>query len=330
MSRGKQLSDSERAEIVKMLAAGKTTLEISKALKRDHRTVKEYVENPTKRPLGHPGPTKKSVTSREKTRLKREMARSPLATSKEIFEGAGVTMKPKTSRNRVLNQLGGVKKAIAKPALTARHKKTRYEWAENNIKREFSSVLFTDECRATLDGPDGWASGWILRGSEVPARKKRQQGGGGVMFWAGIIGDTVVGPCRVEKGVKMDSKASFLPWYRSRPVAFKRKLIFMHDNAPAHSSKFTTSFLEKNGFKGKKVLEWPSLSPDLNPIENYWSLLKREVYRQGTQYDSVHSLWSAIEDAAKKITPEEVKKLTCSMDKRLTKLLQLHGGHVGA
>ncbi|KAF4652486.1 hypothetical protein FOL47_011053 [Perkinsus chesapeaki] len=264
MSRSKQLSDSERAEIVR----------------------------------------------------RSEDARS----SKEIFEGTGVTMKPKTSRNRVLNQLGRVKQAIAKPALTARHKKTRYEWAENNIKREFSSVLFTDE----LDPP------WLRSTSS----EEKAAGGGGVMFWAGIIGDTVVGPCRVEKGVKMDSKAytellanSFLPWYRSRPAAFKRKLIFMHDNAPAHSSKFTTSFLEKNGFKGKKVLE---LSPDLNPIENYWSLLKREVYRQGTQYDSVASLWSAIEDAAKKITPEEVKKLACSMDKRLTKLLQLHGGHVGA
>ncbi|EER18566.1 transposable element tc3 transposase, putative [Perkinsus marinus ATCC 50983] len=168
------------------------------------------------------------------------MARSPLATSKEIFEGAGVTMKPKTSR---------LKEAIAKPALTARHKKTRYEWAENNTKREFSSVPFTDECRASFDGPDGLV---------LPARKKKQQGGGGVMFSAGIIGDTVVGPCRVEKGVKMDSKA--------------------------------------------------------------------EVYRQGTHYDSVDRLWSVIEDAAKKIAPEEVKKLTCSMDKRLKKLLQLHGG----
>ncbi|CAI9734939.1 element Tc3 transposase [Octopus vulgaris] len=43
MAKGKMLTDSEKGEIVKLLAAKKSTLEISKILKRDHRTVKRFV-----------------------------------------------------------------------------------------------------------------------------------------------------------------------------------------------------------------------------------------------------------------------------------------------
>ena len=66
------------------------------------------------------------------------------------------------------------------------------------MKTDFRNVLFTDECRATLDGPDGWSSGWILHGRQPGVRIRRQQGGGGVMFWAGIKGDTIIGPFKVE------------------------------------------------------------------------------------------------------------------------------------
>lgn len=82
-------------------------------------------------------------------------------------------------------------------------------------------MIFTDECRSALDCPDGFSRGWIGRGFDTPFRLRRQQGGGGVMFWAGICGDTLIGPFMVEEGVKMDSKAyadflkqNFFKWYR--------------------------------------------------------------------------------------------------------------------
>ena len=47
----------------------------------------------------------------------------------------------------------------------------------------------------------------------------------------------------------------------------------LQDDAPAHKSRAVTSFLCN---KGVQALSWPASSPDLNPIENPWALLKKE------------------------------------------------------
>ena len=77
---------------------------------------------------------------------------------------------------------------------------------------DFKNVVFTDECRATLDGTEAWSSGWVLNGRPVGSQIRRQKGGGGVMFWAGIKGNEIIGPFRVPQGVKLIQRvtASFL------------------------------------------------------------------------------------------------------------------------
>ena len=75
------------------------------------------------------------------------------------------------------------------------------------MKTNFWNVLFTDECRATFDGLDGRSSGWILYGWQLGVRICRQQGAGGIMFWAGIKGDTIIGLFKVEAGIKINSES---------------------------------------------------------------------------------------------------------------------------
>ena len=60
------------------------------------------------------------------------------------------------------------------------------------------------------------------------------------------------------------------------------------DNDPKHTSKVVAKWLKDNKVK---VLEWPSQSPDFNPIENLWVELKKSVRaRRPTNLTQLHQL----------------------------------------
>ena len=256
------------------------------------------------------------------------------STSASIFARAAVSPRSRQTRCNVLNEMARNIKPIPRPPLSRTHKEKRLAWAQKYLKLDFQRVLFTDEARATLDGPDGWAKIWNLNGTPTPYRFRRQQGGGGIMFWAGIIGDKLCGPFRVPEGVKLTSNAytafldeHLLPWLDDQPLSLRFKVIFMHDNAPSHAARATTSFLECQGFAGETLMTWPPCSPDLNPIENHWSILKRGVYEGGEQFTSKDALWKKIVDVARAISPSQIKQLTSSVDKRLFKVISINGGY---
>ena len=93
----------------------------------------------------------------------------------------------------------------------------------------------------TLDGPGGWSKGWVGVGGKINQSFRRHQGGVGLMLWAGIVNDELVGSIIVRDGVKINA-ASYcdlldevlVRWLDNQTLALCKKLVFMQDNAPAH------------------------------------------------------------------------------------------------
>lgn len=60
------------------------------------------------------------------------------------------------------------------------------------------------------------------------------------------------------------------------PKMFRRtqKYIFQQDGAPCHTAKKVLEYMRK---KKIPLLDWPGNSPDMNPIENVWAVLKNQL-----------------------------------------------------
>jgi len=100
------------------------------------------------------------------------------------------------------------------------------------------------------------------------------------------------------------------------------KFKFQQDNASIH-----VSAVSKQWFAAKKIdlLDWPAKSPDLNIIENVWSILARDVYDNARQFNNVSELKTAIEGAWGRLTVEKLKKLYDSCHRRIISVIQRHG-----
>ncbi|GBN02448.1 Transposable element Tc3 transposase [Araneus ventricosus] len=96
---------------------------------------------------------------------------------------------------------------------------------------------------------------------------------------------------------------------------------YQHENAPTHTSSATKNYLNS---KNVTVLEWPPMSPDLNPIENVWDIMFRKVYENGGQFYSVYALKTAIESAWYNLEPELLQTLIMSMEKRVYDVLLIN------
>ncbi len=97
--------------------------------------------------------------------------------------------------------------------------------------------------------------------------------------------------------------------------------IFQQDLAPAHTSKGTKSWFNDHGVT---VLDWPANSPDLNPIENLWAIVKRKM--RDTRPNNADDLKSAIKATWASITPEQCHMLIASMPRRIDAVIHAKVG----
>ena len=112
---------------------------------------------------------------------------------------------------------------------------------------------------------------------------------------------------------------TLVPW--ANPFS-DENTIFMQDNASIHRSNSTMAWLENHNIP---VLQWPTRSPDMNPIENMWGELTRLVYANGKQYQNVLELQNGINSALGKIDINYINKLYKSLPRRMEAVIQAEG-----
>ena len=89
--------------------------------------------------------------------------------------------------------------------------------------------------------------------------------------------------------------------------------VFQQDNKPEYTAKATQERLKK---KHIQVMEWPSQSPDLNPIENMWRELKLPDAKHQPQ--NLKDFERIFREEWTKILPEKCTNLVTNYKKRLT------------
>ncbi|OWZ03690.1 Transposase, partial [Phytophthora megakarya] len=308
-----RVEDEERGRIKGLHEAGWSNRAIARWVGRTDQTVARviYPPHPNKpKKLGRPA----ALSDRETRLLVRK------ATTGN-FSAAQLKEKTKTSVHytKMDNTLD----------LTPEHKRARMEYAKTWLlypSNVWPNVIFSDEKKWNLDGPDGYQKYW--QDLRLPKRQtvRRQNGGGSLMVW-GSFSRGGKSELAVLIGKQNSNHYVYTLSEYMLPYAHKHygtEYIFQQDNASIHTSECTTEFFEEQDIT---VMKWPARSPDLNPIENLWAILSRIVYDNGKkQYTSVFDLRVAALQAWDLVDQEVLEKLVDSMPKRLVEVLEMKGG----
>ncbi|RHZ16699.1 hypothetical protein DYB31_004309, partial [Aphanomyces astaci] len=139
------------------------------------------------------------------------------------------------------------KKRKPTPKLTAAHKLARVVWAKSlvDLGLGWNQVVFSDEEKFNLDGPDGLPYYCHDLRKEEQTFLSRQNGGGSVMIWAGFsskgLTEVAVLEGRQNSFVYSYTLTNYLmPFaHASHPDGY----VFQQDNASIHTSQESKAFL---------------------------------------------------------------------------------------
>jgi transposase len=334
MPHGKLLTDFEKGQISAFAADGVHVAEIANRLGRSRKVVYNFLENPQNYGKNHKGGRQRKLTTRDERHVQRlasNSRNSAAAIGREVQSDASRW----TIRRAILRADHLVHSKLQhKPRLTDMHKNARCEWAANCVRNrtDWQTVIFSDEKRFCLDGPDGYGYYWHDLRKEPLTMMSRIQGGGGVMIWScsgynGVRFEVVKGKMNAESYVEV-LEQQLLPFVEELGGP---NWIFQQDNAPIHTANETMECFATHHFfedeRHSRLLAWPSLSPDLNPQENVWGVIVRDVYAGGRQFNHVRELQEAIAVAFSRIDMTGIQHLIDGMPNRVLQVVARKGSY---
>jgi transposase len=126
----------------------------------------------------------------------------------------------------------------------------------------------------------------------------------------------VVGSMTAQRYV--DTLKSYFIQNKSKSTI--KKMVFQQDNASCHTAKLTRAFFSEIGLT---VLPWPANSPDLNPIENIWSMLKQSVKKRAVK--TKDELVRVVEEEWNRLDMNLVRRTIGSMKNRIEQVISRGG-----
>ena len=261
------------------------------------------------------------------------------------WEEAAVDHNLSTSTIRRLAADNGYRSYIArrKPFIGAAQATKRLLWAKANVNQDWRRVIFTDEVAIELGG---WRRKRVIRQRghahdvqylQPTFRSSRMS----LHVWGAIaygckfpLLKFQLRPTRKENGKKLAAEKitgevygeqvlwDRLSGYTAQLTLEGRDVRVVEDNAPIHNSKTTNGLREQMGINR---LDHPPSSPDLNPIENCWWLLKAKISKLSKRPTNLVSLWEAVQTAWGESTIEESNKYIDCMEERRRAVLSAKG-----
>ena len=206
----------------------------------------------------------------------------------------------------------------------APNKEKRLTWARENLRDDFTDVIWSDETTVQLETHSRFC---CRKKAQKPCYKPRPKHPVKVHVWAGISYRGSTRLCIFDGIMNADLYVEIL---NNCLVPFLQQTYpdghrFMQDNDPKHTSRRAQGFFTEQNINWWKT---PPESPDANPIENLWHELK-EFVRLEVKPKTKDELIQGIIRFWDTVDIEKCRKYIGHLKKVLPKIIEVGGEATG-